>query len=263
MRKTMAYQVVITTAHQVNIILSNKQKEHLRNYSHFVSSEDAAGFADKLEQTLAKGTYSELDKCPLCDQPIERQNRLSLLTDGRIVHQTCMRKALRRGELTKGDYKEYLYRFFSKDTPVFDYSNLTYETTSEEFRYAVQIISKAVIHLYLIEPGNFMKRHFCLTYDECLGLIQEIRDKLDQLRKYLDAAVGKCACCGATVNIDNTYYQMASGEVIHGVCMDRFVRSWASTTVRFPTRKFHPKDVFGHVRLFGESSYPCFFLNNT
>ncbi len=61
-----AYQVAITTSHGLNIILTNKQEVNFRSFSHFVTISDAEKFAADLTQTLEDGTYTELDRCPIC-----------------------------------------------------------------------------------------------------------------------------------------------------------------------------------------------------
>lgn len=145
---------------------------------------------------------------------------------------------------------------------MFDYSNIGYEAQSRSFRYAIQVVSKSVIHLYVIEPGHYMKHQFCLTYDECNGLIQEIHAKLGLLKSYLDASAGKCAFCGHAIYVDKNYYKMDSGEVIHGACMEQFICSPASAKVRFPATLVFRNDVFGHAQLFGESFDPHGFSDN-
>ncbi len=106
-----------------------------------------------------------------------------------------------------------------------------------------------------------MRHQFCLTYEECQGLIQEIQAKLELLKRYLDAAVGKCAFCGYPIYVDKNRYEMDSGEVIHGVCMERFIRSPASAKVKFPAKLIRPQDVLGHAQLCGESFDPYLFLD--
>ena len=93
-----------------------------------------------------------------------------------------------------------------------------------------------------------MKHRFCLTYDECQGLIREIQTKLKLLKTYLDTAVGKCACCGHSIYMDKNYYKMGSGEVIHEKCMERFIQSRVSANVRFPAMWIPGRDVFGYVQ---------------
>lgn len=259
MNSPETFRVVITTSHGLNIILTNKQKVNFRSFSHFVTAADAEEFAANLAQTLEKGTYTELDRCPICGQTFTRQNRLSLLKDGRVIHGKCFFDAIRRGELNDGDRKIRSYCAFEKDTPMFDYSNLGHEDRSRSFRYAIQIVSKSVIHLHLIEPGNYIKHRFCLTYDECQGLIQEIRVKLDSLKRYWDASPGKCAFCGHAIYVDKRHYKMSSGEVIHGICMERFIRNQASANVRFPATLVFRKDIFGHALIFGKAFDPNMF----
>ncbi len=254
-----AYRIVITTSHGLNIMLTNKREVNFRSFSHFVTIPDAEKFAAKLAQTLENGTYTELDRCPICGQVFTRQNRLSLLRDGRIIHGKCFWGAIRRGELTGDDCKIRRYQLFPKDTPLFDYPNIAYEAQSRAFRYAIQVVSKSTIYLHLIEPNCSIKHQFCLTYEECQGLIQEIQAKLELLKRYLDAAVGKCAFCGYPIYVDKNRYEMDSGEVIHGVCMERFIRSPASAKVRFPATLICRQDVFGHARICGESFDPYLF----
>ena len=261
MSTSKAYKVVITTSHGLNIILTNKQEINFRSFAHFVTREDAAKFAETLAKVLAEGTYSELDRCPICGQTFTRQNILSLLKDGRIIHRKCFWSAIRSKELTDDYCKTRRYYVFPKGTPTFDYSNIGYEEKSRTFRYAIQIVSKSAIHLHLIEPNGSMKHKFCLTYDECQGLIQEIQAKLEVLQRYLDASVGKCAFCGYPIYVDKNRYELDSREVIHGVCMERFIRSPASAKVRFPATLIHRQDVFGHARILGECFDPYLFLD--
>lgn len=253
------YKVTITTSHRLNIILTNKQEIYFRSFSHLVSAADAENFAANLAKTLEKGTYTELNRCPICGQVFTKQHKLTLLKDGRIVHGKCFWGAIRRRELTGDDCEKRCYHFFPKEAPIFDFSNIGYETESRLFRYAIQIVSKSAIHLYLIEPNRSMKHHFCLTYDECQELIREIQSKLELLKQYLDTAIGNCAFCGHPIYVDRNHYKMDSGEVIHGTCMERFIQSPTSTKVRFPARFFWRQDIFGHARIFGESFDPYLF----
>lgn len=259
MSHPMPYEVIITTSHGLNIILSNKQEVNFRSFSHFVSMSEAEEFAANLAQALENGHYTDLDRCPICGKAFTKQNRLSLLKDGRVIHNKCFWNAMECGELTSNDRKIRLYQVFETDAPMFDYSNLGHEDRSRSFRYAIQIVSRSVIHLHLIEPGNYIKHRFCLTYDECQGLIQEIRAKLDFLKRYWDASPGKCAFCGHAIYVDKRHYKMNSGEVIHGTCMERFIRSQASANVRFPATFVFRKDVFGHALIFGEAFDPNMF----
>lgn len=191
-----------------------------------------------------------------------RQHRLTLLKDGRIIHGKCYWAAIGRRELTGDEHEKRCYYPFPKDTPEFDFSNIGYETKSKSFRYAIQIVSKSVIHLYLIEPYHYMKHHFCLTYDECKRLIHEIKANLERLKQFQDAAVGKCASCGHPIYADKNRYQMDSGEMIHETCMERFIRSEASAKVRFPAKLICREDVFGHTLIFGESFGPSLFSDS-
>lgn len=202
MPQPLAYRVVVTTSRGLNIMLTNKREAQLRTYSHFVKQEEARSFADTLQKCLSDADYSDLDRCPICGEAFTRQNRLCRLKDSRIVHRKCFQRAARQGEIPYDNCKEYFFDYFPKDTPEFNFSNLTYEARTNELRYAIQIVSKPVIHLYLIAPGEYIKRHVCFTYEECIGLIMAIRCRLEELR---NAAIGHCAHCSAVVYEDKTY----------------------------------------------------------
>lgn len=225
MSTSKAYQVIFTRCRKLNIIMANNNEFQLRTYAHFVTTEDAKRFADILEKVLAEGRCWDVDRCQLCGKAFIRQNRLCLLKDGRVIHKKCLQRAVKCGEMLYRDCKEYWNHYFSQDAAAFDYCNLEDGgDRSEKFRYAIQTISKEVVHIYLIEPGGYMKHHFCLTYDECYGLIREIREKSDLMDKYHEATVGKCACCGTGVCMDESYYVLASGDLVHGRCMVRLVQ---------------------------------------
>ena len=181
MNITKAFEVRITPAEGLELILKNQRNENAYAHSHPLSAEEAEQFADTLEAALASGAYSELESCPLCGRFFTRQNRLCLLQDGRIIHTKCLRPAIKRGTLSYDDCKEYGYCCFPKGTPAADFSNLLGPNYDLDFRFAIQTVSKVVIHLYLTQKGKIPVRHYCLTYDECLALVQKIRGKLAEL----------------------------------------------------------------------------------
>lgn len=259
----IAYKVLITASLGLNIVLTNRREDtHFRSYSHFVTPEDAEKFAEVLTHALDNGTYTELDRCPVCGKVFTRQNIIALLRDDRAAHAKCFRKAIMRGELTNADCKVRRYPFFPESTPLFDYSNIAYEGTSRSFQYAIQIVSMSAIHLYLIDPYSInIKHHFCLSYDECQGLISEIQDKLEQLRKYLDSAVGKCALCGKPIYEDISRYEFASGEMLREMCMGLFIQSPVSANAKLPVTRVYRQKTFAHTQILNESVYaypfPC------
>lgn len=220
-RNPIAYEVRINKSWDIDLTLTNKNEGRLCRYSHCVKPKEAAEFAERLEQVLADAHYTELDSCPLCGKAFTRQNRLTLLEDGRVIHSKCVMPAVRRGELTYEDCKDFWFHYFPKELPYFDYSNLSSEAQSPIFRYAIQVVSRKTIHLYMIEPHHFMKRHSCLTYDECLGLIQEIRAKLANLGKM---PVGACQCCGSLVYEDTPYRKLEDRWIIHEGCMNQYAQ---------------------------------------
>lgn len=256
MDKPLAYDVVITTDWNLNIIITNKRREQLRSYSHFVTQEQAARFADVLEQVITMGCYTDLDACPFCGKNFFRHDKLRRVNDGRTLHQKCVDTAVRCGVLTYPDCVGAAFRCFPEDVPLFDYSSLTSAPSSKDFRYAIQTVSKKAIHLFLIEPRGRMTHRTCLTYEECQGLVRMIRGRLKQLA---GAALGACAFCGRMAYIDKTNYLLASGELIHGSCMERFVQSPEAAGVWFPAVRIPTEDVFGHRRLFGRKFDPAPF----
>ncbi len=252
----IAYKVLITASLGLNIVLTNRREEiHFRSYSHSVTAEDAEKFAAALTQALNNGTYTELDRCAICGQVFTRQNIISLLSGDRAIHRKCFQNAIMRGELADADCKVRRYHFFPESTPLFDYSNLACGGTTRDFRYAIQIVSLSAIHLYLVDPYTNIKRHFCLTHDECLGLISEIQDKLGQIRKYLDSAVGKCAFCGNPIYEDISRYEFVSGEILHEMCMVPFMQSPASANARLPVTRVYRQKAFTHTQTWNESVY--------
>ena len=258
MDKPIAYHIAVTTDWRLNIIITNKRREQLRSYSHFVTQEQAAQFADVLDRTVTMGRYTEFDACSFCGKTFFRHDKLLRVKDGRTLHQKCVGTAVRCGVLNFRDCVGAAFRCFPEDVPLFDYSSLASnsQSQSKDFRYAIQTVSKKTIHLFLIEPGGKITRHTCLTYEECLGLVQAIRERLEQLS---NAALGTCVFCGRMTYIDKTNYRMASGELIHGSCMERFIQSPKSARVWFPAVRIPTKDVFGHRQLFGKTFDPSPF----
>lgn len=238
------FKVQITADEKLTLILTNRRSENAYVHSHPLERYEAEEFANTLEAALASGAYSKLDRCPLCGQSFTRQNQLCLLRDGRIIHKKCLRPAIKQGALSYEDCADYDYSCFPKDTPPFDFTNLPGENYGREFRYAIQTVSKTVIHLYLTQKGKVPTRHYCLTCNECLALVQEIRDKLVEL--YCSVTVG-CAFCGSPVYLDQPRYKMTSGEVIHGACMERFIRSTKSSNVTFPANLTQVRSPFAYV----------------
>lgn len=244
MNMVFPFKVQITADEKLELVLTNRRGSSVHSHSHLLERDEAEEFASTLEAALSSGTYADLDHCPLCGQIFMRQNRLCLLRDGRIIHKKCLRPAIKQGVLSYDDCADYDYRCFPKDTPSFDFTSLPGADYGRGFRYAIQTVSKTVIHLYLTQKGKIPTRHYCLTYEECLALVQEIRDKLVEL--YCSVTVA-CAFCGSPVYLDQPRYEMASGEVIHGICMERFIRSTKSAGVTFPARLIQVRNPFVSV----------------
>lgn len=164
MDKPIAYHIAVTTDWRLNIIITNKRREQLRSYSHFVTQEQAAQFADVLDRTVTMGRYTEFDACPFCGKTFFRHDKLLRVKDGRTLHQKCVGTAVRCGVLNFRDCVGAAFRCFPEDVPLFDYSSLASnsQSQSKDFRYAIQTVSKKTIHLFLIEPGGRITRHTCL-----------------------------------------------------------------------------------------------------
>lgn len=252
MKTETPFKVRVTTEHGLNIILVSRRETSIRSYSHFIGTDDAEQFADTLETVLANGTYANLGCCPFCGQPFARKDRLCLLTDDQAAHMRCFQKMARNRRMTYEDCKRYDFEPFPKELPAFDYSNLQ-DGERRRFRYAIQTVSKSVIHLYTMDSPSANKRHICLTYDECLGLIRAVREKLDCIR---GAAAGTCSCCGRTIYLDQTRYELADGKLIHRICMERFLLSGDSAIAAFPVKKIELTDVFNHAWLFQKHHDP-------
>lgn len=235
------FKVQITADEKLTLVLTNRRSGSTCAHSHLLERDEAELFASTLEAALASGKYADLDHCPLCGELFTRQNRLCLLRDGQIIHKKCLRPAIKRGELSYDDCADYDYSCFPRDTPPFDFDNLREQIHGPEFRYAIQTVSKTVIHLFLTQRGKIPTRHYCLTYAECVALVQDIRDKLVEL--YCSVTVA-CAFCCSPVYLDQPRYEMSSGEVVHGTCMERFIRSAKSAGVTFPAKLIQVRNPF-------------------
>lgn len=58
------YRIEITPEKQVNILLTSRKERQLRTYPHIVEPEEAKQFANRLEQALAGGHFTDLECCP-------------------------------------------------------------------------------------------------------------------------------------------------------------------------------------------------------
>lgn len=253
MKTGKPFEVVVTTERGLNIILVSRRETSIRSYSHFMRADEAAQFADTLEAVLANGTYTDLECCPFCGQPFTRKDRLCLVANDQAAHMKCFQKLARQGLASYEDCIRYDYEPLPKGLPVFDYSSLDETGQKRRFRYAVQTVSKAVIHLYTTDFISAHKRHICLSYDECIELIHSIREKLDCIRR---AIVGTCSFCRRTIYLDQTRYELADGRLIHRICMERFIQSEDSMAAAFPVKKIELTDVFGHAWLFRKHHDP-------
>lgn len=247
MNQTMAYKVVITTSKGLNILLTNKNPENLRSYCHFVSCEDAERFALQLREVLENAVYSDLDHCYICSKPFFREDGVYRLTNGKPVHKSCFRRECQCNRMNHSDSGGIIFAF-PHGTPQFDFTNMGDKAL--RFQYAIQVVSKTVIHIYTHTYLDSRKNHVCLTYDECLGLISNIREKLEVIK---EAKLGVCFHCEGTIYTDEDRYTLASGELVHGRCMERFIQSDKAGKVCFPASRLRSYDIFGFNRMYPES----------
>ena len=239
----LPFRVIISRIRGLNIILSNRRIENERTYSHFVTLEQAEEFAANLETALSSVYYTCLDHCFLCGQPFTRTEDVCVLTNNREAHLKCFYTAVRKKQLSFADKKDGCYIYFPYGTPGYDFNNL--DDKNREFRYAIQVVSQKVVHLWMQEAWHHPKHHFCLTHDECQRMIHEIREKAEMVRC---AEIGTCFCCGKSVYVDEDRFTMTSGELIHSRCMERLVTGELAAKVSFPATRTRRYDVFG----FGE-----------
>ena len=219
MATPVPYRVLVTTDKGMNIILSNKSLENERTYSHFVRAQEAERFADILETLLDKAEYTKLDRCFICGNPFFKEDDICRLINGTEAHNKCFHAMVKKQKLTYDDRTERRANPFPENSRKKDFSNL--DSGDKCFRYEIQIVSKTVIHLWLREFYGHQTHHFCMTYDECRGLISAVREKLKAIEK---ARIGTCIHCSDTIYADQTCYTFASGELIHSKCMEQFVR---------------------------------------
>lgn len=238
------FRVLVSTDKGINVILSNRSIEHEKTYSHFMSADDGAFFADTLCRLVAVPARTALEHCAICGNYFLKKDRLCRLKGGAIAHRACFQREVGRKHLDYDDMEHYLPPQFPGGEPEFEFSNL--DERSYRFLFAVQIVSDKAIHLYC-QSHPSPKRHFVLNKQECLDLAAEIRRQLDAIK---NAEVGDCFHCEKKIYVDQERYEMASGELIHAHCMDRFVQSDPSSQIRLPARKIHLVDRFSHAMLF-------------
>ena len=177
--EVIAYEVKNTKYNLIRITLTGRKTGRPRDYTYFIKAENAEAFADAVEDAVTHARYSTTDCCLLCGDYIYRQSRLTQLRDGRVVHTKCFEAAFRRGELQRKDCEKYYFRLLSMDIPLYDTSNLMTESQASHLRYAIQAVSMECVHLYLMGSYAYGKHHFCMTLNQCLKLITEIRTVLN------------------------------------------------------------------------------------
>ena len=184
----LPFRVSINTTKGLNIILSNRGIKNERPCSLFVTPEQAEQFTADLEAALSNGHYTCLDHCFLCGKPFIRTDDVCMLTKNREAHRKCFHTAIRKKQLTLDDRQDGYTIYFPYGIPEYDFSNFNDE--GREFRYAIQIVSQKVIHLWMQEGRKRPRCHICLTHGECLRMIQEIREKASLVRS---AEAGICS----------------------------------------------------------------------
>ena len=242
-----AYRVFVTTSKGLNINLSNRCPTNVRTYSHFVTLSEAKQFVDCLESLLKEKEFSELDRCSICGDPFLKKDSICRLSSGATAHYRCIRAEVRKENMAYKDISEYDANPFLKESRKKDYSNMN--SDEDRFQYEIEIVSKTAIHLWLRERRNCLIHHFCLSYDECCGLILEVREKQKAIEQ---AKIGICIHCKGMIYADETHYIFKSGELIHSKCMERFVCGVHTDEVRFPVLRRRTQDLFDHRRLLPE-----------
>lgn len=203
-----------------------------------VHTKEAMFIAQNLEIALEAGFYVPMDSCVFCGEKFTKTRGTVMLDEEKFAHLKCLRKEHKEGRVDFSDVKDWR-KWFPNDAPKFEYSNL--ESKIDRIRYAVQVVSKTVIHFYVRPPGANNNKHFILTYDDAINLVQDIREKTLSIEF---AKAGECLHCCKTIFVDQDYYEMTSGEKVHGHCMEKFVRSKLSSQVVFPARKIKRKWIF-------------------
>lgn len=255
MYQGIPYRVIVTTSKGVNIILSNCLLEHERTYSHFMSAEDGAFFADKLRMLMELPARSTLDYCAICGKAFLKKDKVYRLKNESFLHRSCFLAEERRKRLDFEDLEERFISPFLCDETEFEFSNL--RELDGGFLFGVQIVSETVIHIFCKERHG-RTNHFVLTMRECVDLAAEIARQLERIK---EAHIGDCFHCNGKIYIDQERYEMESGELVHARCMDKFVQSAQSTKVSLPARKIHLLDVFSHARHFPDMyTTPAFLL---
>lgn len=92
------------------------------------------------------------------------------------------------------------------------------------------------------ESSYSRKNNFYLSYDQCMDLISQIRQKLQELE---GSVMGTCCYCEGSIHADQDSFVLHDGAKLHRDCLEKFIVSSEASTVQFPASLIRSRDVFG------------------
>lgn len=235
------FEIIITKGYGINICMSNQLPHCIKTYSHFVDAKSAAFFADTLEHTLQTASYTDRTRCLCCGKPLSKASELCRLGRGKYAHKRCFFKCYYKGDIEQLPPHTYVDAEPSFDRKLKDFSNLE-DSEKYKFTFSIEAVSKKSIHLCMRESSYSRKNNFYLSYDQCMDLISQIRQKLQELE---GSVMGTCCYCEGSIHADQDSFVLHDGAKLHRDCLEKFIVSSEASTVQFPASLIRSRDVFG------------------
>ena len=241
------FEIIIHKGYGLNIRLSNQSPQNLKAYSHFTDVEYAAFFADTLEHTLQTSSYTDRTRCFCCGKPLSKADKLYRLGRGKYAHTRCFYNRYYTGDSSKLPAHTHVEADPSFDKTAKDFSNLEGRLEHGKFGFSIEAVSKKLIHLCMKDGRYARKNNFYLSYDECMTLISEIRQKRKELA---NSVLGRCCHCEKSIHADQDSFLLLDGAMLHRCCLEKFILSGTASATQFPASRIQGWDVFGRESYF-------------
>lgn len=238
------FDIIITVSYGLNIRLSNQLPHCQKSFSHFTNAEYAAYFANTLEQTLQTAAYTDRSRCFCCGRPLSKADRLYELGQGNYAHPRCFFNCYYKGKTDKAPPYTCVDPEPAFDKTAKDFSNLEKRLRYGEFGFSIEAVSKESIHLCLRDGNDARKNNFYLSYDQCMELVVEIRQKLKALA---NSVIGCCRHCEKTIHADQDSLALMDGTLLHRCCLEKFILSSKASAAQFPAILIQGRNVFGRA----------------
>lgn len=239
---SLPFKINITVSYGLNIRLSNQAPHFEKMHHHFTDVEHAAFFANTLEHTLQTAPYTDRNRCFICGKAISKGDALYGLEGGEYAHPRCFFNRFYRGSGENQPPYICVSAEPSFDKKAKDFSNLDSRLGYGKFAFSIEAVSKKSIHLCIRDGNNARKNNFYFSYDQCMALISEIRQKLDALE---NSITGQCCYCEKTIRVDQDSFRLCDDTMLHRCCLENFISSSKASSAHFPAVPVRGRDVFG------------------